>query len=146
MAVSTQATFRAEFPNDAKWDENGTPLIPGGEAVTRAIYDGFRRCGVPCSDVVQRSVYGWQFDFNNDGTRFICVVQAYESDQWLLIFDLPRSGWRRLFSSKSNDTITLAAKKIHQLLISDSRFSNIRWYNRKQFKKGGSPGTMAPSS
>ena len=134
MSACTHATFDAGFPEDAQWDVNGTPLKPAGEGVTSAIRAGLLNRGIRCTDILQRSFYGWEFDCDVDGRSFICVVQAYEGDKWLLICEPRRSLWQELFSRNDDQELGAASTTMHEVLTSDSRFSNVRWHHRE--KKG----------
>ena len=137
MPVRTHATFDADFPDDGEWDDDGIPLKPAGENVANAIRNGLTNRGIRCSEILQRSFYGWEFDYDVDGTSFICVVQGYEDDQWLLICEPRQNVWRKLFMRKDDDKLRQGSTTLHGALTSDSRFSNVRWYDREQFEKGG---------
>ena len=143
MSVCTHVTFGANFPDDGQWGANGAPLRPAGEGVAAAIRAGLAARGSRCTGILQRSIYGWEFDCKLDRTRFICVVQGYEHDQWLLICE-PRVGWvRKLFSRVDGAKIASAVTSIHEVLTSDQRFSMVRWHVREQLGKG--QGAAAPT-
>lgn len=145
MANCTHVTFNADSPNDAQWDESGVLLVPSGEGITSVIRASLVDNNIQCSNILQRSFYGWEFDFCIDSMNFFCVLQAYESGQWLLICELRNCGWRDIFFSKRGDTMSTGLNLIHQVLSLDSRFSNIRWHCREQFEKGGSIGSKTPT-
>ena len=133
MSIETLATFDADFPYDAKWDERGLPLIPGGKAVTIALRDAIENRGNTCSDVLQHSFYGWEFRIRILNRSHTCIVQSYENDQWLLICEPRFATWYRLFSKRSGDADAVAVNVVGEVLNSDSRFSDIRWHQRKDF-------------
>ncbi len=145
MPPRTVATFDAAFPDDAEWDEHGNLLIPGGRAVTEALHDALVAIGSHCTPVVQHSFYGWKFDIECKGTRFTYIVQSFENDQWLLICNPRIRALRRLFSQPSDDIIAPGSTTMHTVLTSNNCFSNVRWYNREQFEKGGGTGAATPT-
>ena len=145
MSPRTHATFDADFPDDGQWDADGIPLKPAGESVTSVIRAVLMERGICCSDILQRSFYGWEFDYDVEGNTFLCVVQAYEGEQWLVICEPRRSVWRKLFAQKGDDMLAAGSTTVHDVLASGTRFSNVRWYDREQFEKGGGMGSVAPT-
>ncbi len=140
----THATFDGAFPDDGEWNADGTPMKPAGENVTSALRAGLMVSGICCSDILQRSFYGWEFDYDVEGTPFLCVVQPYEDGQWLLICEPRISVLRRIFSQPSDDILAAGLTTMHNVLTSNTYFSNVRWHDREQFEKGGSLGAPAP--
>lgn len=145
MLPRTHATFDADFPDDGEWDSDGTPLKPPGESVTSVIRAALIGRGIRCSDILQRCFYGWEFNCDVEGTTFLCVVQTYAVDQWLLICEPRRSVWRKLFSQQDVDMLAAGSNTMHNVLTSDTRFTNVRWYYREQFEKEGGLGSIAPT-
>jgi hypothetical protein len=143
MPVQTHATFCADFPDDAEWDKNGLPLVPGGGNVAHAIRSAIAGRGLQSTRVEQRSFYGWEFEFVVKDHRFICVIQA--SETWLLICEPRVSMFQRLFAGSASDAAALAVAAIHDILQRDGRFSNVRWHFRQEYEKGQSVGTEVPT-
>jgi len=72
---------------------------------------------------------GWEFSFHYEGTRFRARVGAIEDFMiavWL-------GGGLDLFRRKKRAFNELCLR-LRETLPSDRRFSNIRWYNQKQFE------------
>ena len=100
MDIRTFVTFNADFPDDAEWDENGLPLVPGGKGITLRIGELLCSQSHECLHVEQHSFYGWRFNVRVLGVLFVCLVQGYEP--WLLTCEEEGSFFRRLLT-KGND-------------------------------------------
>ena len=140
----THATFHADFPDDSVWNENEELLRPGGCVVATAIHNLLTDHSIRCTEVTQRDYYGWEFSFYVDEQPFLCVIQEYEAGQWLLICESRVPFWRRVLKSNAPNGETTGPATVHERIVHDSRFSQIRWYHREQFEKGDCEGDPNP--
>ena len=144
MPPYTHATFNADFRETPTDDNVNDSLIPGGRDVTEEIRKELLEHEVQCTSILQHSSYGWEFDFEFINNTFICVIQSYESGQWLLICEPRKSIWWRRFLKNDDQSTRRALLLIHEAISSNAMFSNFRWYSEKQFEEGESTGVASP--
>ncbi len=134
MKLRDLVTFDANFPDDAQWDGHGNLLVPGGRAAAEAIRARLQQAGVSCSAVSLHSFYGWGFHANSEQERVWCLLQAGEG--YLLTLDLERSMIARLFGPAKPPGFVKLQSKIHNIFMSDDRFSNVLWYTKADYDSG----------
>ena len=79
----TFVTYDADFPDDSEWDQNDNLIMPGGRNVAAWFREQCLEQGFECSEVVQHSFYGWQFEART-GKRIVqCILQG--GHPWLMI-------------------------------------------------------------
>jgi hypothetical protein len=136
-------TFDADFPDDAQWDEQDNPVLPGGRLVAEAIREKLQIAGVSCSAVSQHSFYGWAFDANAENAKVSYLLQAGEGwlpggllCNWLLRLEPQESLLRRWFGPFNSAGFESLQTKVHDILTGDKRFSKVLWYTRADYESG----------
>src|SRR5688500_2563713 len=81
--------FAADIPDDAVWNEAGDLIIPPGRQLAEHLVASLERRDVRCSEVCQRSFYGWEFEVDIDQLSALAVLQ--QSTNWLLVLSATRS-------------------------------------------------------
>jgi hypothetical protein len=127
-------TFDADFPDDGQWDEQGNALVPGGRAIAEVIREKLQAHSVPCADLFQHSFYGWAFNAKAENVTVWCLLQA--GDDWLLVLDQQKSILARFFGSSNPAGFATVQSKVHEILRSDKRFSNVLWYTKADYENG----------
>lgn len=134
MARRDFVTFDAAYPDDAQFDGQGNPVIPGGRAVAEAIRNKLQDAGVFCSDLGQHGFYGWAFFATSENTKVLCLLQT--GDAWLLLLELQESLVSRLFGSPNYAGLDDIQTRVHDILTSDKRFSKVLWYTKADYEGG----------
>jgi len=140
--IRTFATFEADFPEDASWDEAGIPIVPGGNAITDTIRQGMVERVASFSAVRQQGFYGWAFDFSIDASQFLCIVQF--PGPWLITCEPKMSTFRKFWRGRSDDDLAVAVTVLYEILSSDQRFTNVQWFTREDYECGASTGADRP--
>jgi hypothetical protein len=135
MTLRNFVTFVAAFDDDSEWTPSGDIGRPGGRAIAHAIYEALRERGYGLSDPVQHSFYGWAFAAGADG-RYGFVLQF--ADPWLMICE------HQGRSPPNKEEYTRLTQSLHQALTSDARYSDVRWFTRKEYDTGAA-GAETPS-
>jgi hypothetical protein len=124
--------FSADDPDDGVWNERGDLEIPGGRGVAQRIAASLTSRGARCSEIEQRSFYGWEFDIELDNFSSVAVLQ--QSDEWLLVLDTPPSilGW--LIGRKdSQEGLQAIGAQIKSVLDVDEHVSNVRIVSEDEY-------------
>jgi hypothetical protein len=130
----TLVVFDAEFEDDSAWDENDNLLVPGGSSIATLIRDSLCGRGFDCLKIAQHKFYGWRFDVRDGGALLECILQA--GDPWLMISQKKRPTLWDSFSSSDSVVLQRLVSSISEILLSDSRFVNVRWFTRKDYEAG----------
>ena len=130
MTVRSFVTFQADFPDDAKWDESGNLIVPGGRAILSCISSALERNGITCSDPKQHSFYGWEFDADCREVRVWCLIQA----KWLFLTKARRSLADVVLWRKHEEEHREFLKVVHAVLHGDPRFGVVRWFTRQEYE------------
>ncbi len=138
----TFATFEADFPDDATWDEHGVPIVPGGNAIADTIRESMMKRLVQCSVVRQHSFYGWAFNLTINASHFLCIIQY--PGPWLVTCEPKTSVLKKLWRRGSDDDLAKAITILHEILSSDRRFSDVQWFTREDYEQGASSGADRP--
>jgi hypothetical protein len=122
-----QLILHVQFDNDlqdAVFDTNGDPLVPGGKPIAEGVSKFLRSRGLSVSSVEQRDYYGWEFNWR-DGWNFITAVLgvAY-ARQWQIVV-VDSSGINLLFPKKSRDAVQKAGLMIKGALESTGIGKNV---------------------
>lgn len=128
MNITPFAIFQSAFPDDSI-EEGGHVLVPGGQNISRAIYDRLAGRGYDVSGFDQHSSYGWSFDLRGREGRFWLLVQ--HPDPWLLTVHDSRMIWSRALRGPA-DFVALI-DQCRSCLSSIPRLSSVLWMSRKEF-------------
>jgi hypothetical protein len=139
MSMQTLVEFDADFPNDSEWDAAGNLQTPGGRAVITWISQSLRTNSLECSEVTQKSFYGWQCQVYCDGMKSQLVIQAGCTSMWLLICEPLPSPWRGLFGGTNSTSQQKILFALDSILKIDSRVSHIQWFSREEYEGGKHP-------
>lgn len=142
MKQRTFATFEADFPDDWQWDKNNNLVMPGGRGIAIAIVSAIRSTGLPATEPVQHSFYGWSFEFTSGGMIAWCVLQY--PGPWLLQVEPRRKGLAKLFGPSYSAECERVLEILHELLTTDRRFSTLQWFARDEYESGRQNGSDSP--
>jgi hypothetical protein len=125
--------FAADYPDDALWNEQGDLQIPGGRHIADLIANSLRSVGKQCSEVSQRSFYGWQFSIETDSSSALAVLQ--QSTEWLLVLGANESLLDWLGGKRSSEeTLQQLAVSVKAVLEKDEHISNVRVMKEKEYE------------
>jgi hypothetical protein len=134
MNVREFLEFKADFPDDTNWDQDGNCLVPGGVAIAKLIAQELAAHGYRVSEVVQHSYYGWTFDTCLKKREVWCLLSS-SAGGWLLNLQQRSSLICSIFRTRN-----LALEEIQDciqfILSKDNRFSNLLWYTREDYENG----------
>jgi hypothetical protein len=143
MAKRTFVTFRADFPDESQWTENGSPLVPDGRSIAGTIASALRGAGFRVSEPKQRLFYGWTFEILFPKRTEWCLLQG--GDPWLLMVEERASGWVGLFGARTiSSDQDRALVAIDKVLKGDGRFSSVQWFTKEEYESGCRVGGDAP--
>lgn len=131
--MNTIVSFQSSFEIRGK---NGDP--PGQELAS-FLFEGLRNSNIQICDLKNREDWGWDFRTEQNTFQIESIV-GYVGDppvQWLVTNHLHLSRWRSVFSgssvrSQADSYLQFYCFAIHELL-SDERFSSIRWYTQENY-------------
>jgi hypothetical protein len=143
MELRTYVTFEAEgFPDEARWSDNGSPLIPDGQSVAGAIVRALREAGLPATDPIQHQFYGWAFDVSLPGGNQWCLLQY--PGPWLLLVRQKCSVLGTVFSRKRYKDMATVVHAIDRVLKRDGRFLSVLWFTETGYESGTEQGEDVP--
>jgi hypothetical protein len=125
-------SFSADFPDDSKWDEQGTEIVPGGQAITQTIKAQLQQQGISSSDIEQHSTYGWAFHALVDDSKIWVLVAAAEGG-WLVQLVPRHMVIRRLLGRPETAGFETIQRNLHDILAEDKRFFGIKWYTKADY-------------
>jgi hypothetical protein len=131
MALRTMIEFKADFPDDAVYDEEDNTLVQGGKNVLSHVRSKLEPRGVKCSEIEPHSFYGWSFNCELDRRRFWCLIQG--GDPWLLICQGRRSFADWLFRKHHTTEHRKLLHVIHEVLNDDEHFGEMTWYEEQEY-------------
>lgn len=139
LSGATHVEFEASFADGARFDDDGTLIVPGGKAIAVWLRAELSRIFKECSDVEQHEYYGWAFFVTPETRKLYCLLQQV-GDKWLLICDASSGlfgircarGKRRLLELRE---LIVSASTV---LRSDRRFSSVRVYPSGDYERAGS--------
>jgi hypothetical protein len=129
MRLAPFATFESDFPDDSV-EERGDIVVPGGQAIMRAIYDCLKNRGYRLSNFDQHSHYGWSFDLRGGEGSFWLLVQY--PGPWLLTVKDSRMVWSRIFGGKIAFAELLG--QCRECLESIPQLRSISWMSREEYE------------
>ena len=143
MSVRDLVTFRAEFPEDAQWDEADHLLVPGGRAIADYLRTRLEQRDFSCTDLIQHEDYGWGFDVAHSDLKVTCLLQG--GTEWFLLLKLKVPLLSRLLRANELEAFEEIQDRIQQVLMGDKRFSHVLWSNNLSRKYGSKePGSPTP--
>jgi hypothetical protein len=142
MAKRTFVTFRADFPDESQWTENGSPLVPDGRSIAGTIASALRGAGFRVSEPKQRLFYGWTFEILFPKRTEWCLLQG--GDPWLLMVEERSSGWPRLFGARISSDQDRVLVMIDEFVKEDRRFSSVQWFTKQEYESGCQAGVDKP--
>ena len=113
--------FKADFPNDAVYDEDGNEVQFAGQAVAQAVANLLRARGYRVSEPENGYENGWSLNAHTQGQRFWMQV-TFIDDYILQTQDMT---WR-LWPNQAGYIALLTA--LDASLKSDPRFTDLRWW------------------
>lgn len=132
MAKRDVVSFSAAFPDDSQWDEQGTEVVPGGQAIARAIRLQLCEQRISCSEIEQHCTYGWAFDAARENAKTWVLLAAAEGG-WLIQLVPRRSLKSRPFGLAEPAVFETIQRTLHEILLGDKRFSGILWYAKADY-------------
>lgn len=143
MEIRTLVSFEVTgFPDESRWSENGSPLVPDGRSIAGTIVTGLRAAGLLVSDPQQHEFYGWAFDVISVNETEWCLLQC--PGPWLLLVRQRRPILRRLCPPKSTDNLEVVLKAIDRVMKQEGRFSAIQWFTEGAYESGAQRGADVP--
>lgn len=134
--------FQAEFPDDSEWDGD-FQILPAGRAIIEAIWGRLQEKGITCSKIDEHSDYGWTFDATSKNSIFCRILTSLSEDGTTLVLEEIRTLMGFLFGSPNDEGFEDVQRRIHEVLTSDQRFSNVMWHTRDDYGKR-KPGFPTP--
>lgn len=131
--------FNADFFKDEQWDREGNLVSPGGYAIAVAIGAGLQLLNVDCSEFEIHSHYEWAFEASWGMVRewvLLTVDFVLRKDGWLIQIEKQTSLLGKILESTKSKCDESLRLMVHQSLIADIRFSEIRWRNRTDYEQG----------
>jgi hypothetical protein len=119
--VKPNVWFKADFPNDTVYDENGDEVHFAGQAVARAVAELLRARGYRVDEPESESFKGWSLIAYRERRRFWMLVTLIDD------YILQSEDWTRRFWPKPAEFAAFLAD-LEAALTSDPRFSNLRWW------------------
>jgi hypothetical protein len=135
LPTKNVAIFKATFPDDTVWDEDGVSLVPRGENLIRSIHTVLREKGWQCSDPAQHSFYGWSFSVQTVEGRAHVIIQYV--DPWLMIVTKKPSLWKRLRGIPDDRVDSSLINVLDDILTMDDQISGVEWQTRERSLEAG---------
>ena len=118
------------FDSDISRESGGG--VPPGREIAELVSRQLAARGFQNSDVREHDSYGWYWEATKRGVKTWIMVQR--SDQWLLI-TRPLMGFLgTLLRASPHDEHREVSDALAEILESDGRFQNVRWYSREEFE------------
>lgn len=128
------ATFEADVPEDAEWDESENLIVPGGRNLMTAFAEQLQRKGWRCSAPEQHSFYGWTFEVATPSGTVEVLIQFPEP--WLLLLVRPQTFFQKLLGRLDHRVEESLLEAVHEILATDPRISNLRWWSHEDYAEG----------
>lgn len=143
MEMRTLVSFEASgFQNEAQWTEHGSPVVPDGCSIAKAIVTGLRDAGLNVSDPVQHEAYGWAFEVVLDNETERCLLQC--PGPWLLLLRQKRSILSRLIHRTAFARLKMVLQTVDRVLKHEAKFSVIQWFTESAYEAGRLHGADSP--
>ncbi len=145
MEIRTFVSFDAHgFPDESRWTENGSPLIPDGHSIAEHIVVNVRGIGLDVSDPRQHEFYGWEFKIQYGDEVNWCLLQC--PGPWLLLVRPVRSSilQRLRFVQTDFQHLERTLMAIDRVLKRDTRFDSVQWFTEQAYEAGVKKGEDRP--
>jgi hypothetical protein len=139
MVSETLLEFELASSDDAVWDQAGNLLVPGGRKTGAILRKILTSTGLTCSELVQRSFYGWQCYANVDRLHIFIVIQAARSgrESWLVILEQNQSLLTRWFAPHVKDQFDKVVESLCKELQEHPSVTNARRYTTAEYLAEG---------
>lgn len=121
MKLRPNVWFKADFPDDTIYAEDGNEIQFAGQAVARAVAELLRARGYRVDEPENEYENGWTLNAYGQGQRFWMQV-TFIDDYILQTKDMTRRLW------PSQAPLIAFLRHLESSLKSDPRFSNLRWW------------------
>lgn len=118
--------FDSTFPNEWRADEDGNTLGPGARELAEAIVHEIGPSMRVCLALEQHKDYGWRWDVEFEGVRFVNVLNPVDKDCYLTV----ELGWypvRWLLGQKPGKRLQRYCAQLTEALGHVPQVSNVRW-------------------
>lgn len=147
MPIRTIVGFVADFSTEPS--DNDTP----GRDLAAFVTDRLRSAGFATDEPDERGGWAWEIFTKKDNLTILSIVglvDDMESDpprQWLITNNCELGFFKRMFGGKGlnamrDNFLRELCEELHQILCTDTRFSEIVWYEKETFDQpNDQPGT-----
>lgn len=127
-------TFRSTLPVDFN-------KHPAGEELAEFLASGIREQGLEILLTDNYEDFAWLLEFKDRSSSPWILVGHVDDGvfEWLAQINSGVNWLGRLFGRSDDESRQLVARKLHAVLSSDSRFSEIRWHEGEFSDEGWSP-------
>ena len=133
-SVKDYATFGADLPDDAVWNENEDLVKPGGAAIAEQLRAALANRGLATSEVHQHSHYGWAFEASRGKESVWCMVQ--QPGHWLLITEVRGNALGRLLRRGPSETQEVVLGILRETLAAPP-FKSASWMTAAEYNESG---------
>lgn len=126
------AAFEASFPDEAVWSDEGDLVVPGGNAISTAVFDILKAASISTTEPKQHSYYGWLIVAKSEGVRVECLLQDLEP--WILLTEAKGGIFKKRERFEFHRKVLQA---LRSGLERDSRFSSVDWATRTELVAQG---------
>ena len=130
------AEFQAALPDDTIWDDDGNPVVPGGEALTNRLRKLLIAMDWECVQTSQHSFYGWSFDIGPRGDHRVLLQYP---GPWLLTIERHPGWWRHLMGRPDDRVPGDLIQAVRTALESDELITEIKWFTREEYENQHRP-------
>lgn len=123
--------FDSSFPDDTVWDDDDSPVTPGGRIICDFVKLELSKNGWTCSETKPYSFYGWSFDVSSTSGGMMVLLQY--PGPWLLIVTRHPSLWKRLRGVPDDRVEPRLLECVHQILARDTRISAVKRLSRSDY-------------
>jgi len=100
MSVANFIAFDSEHLDDGTYSSSGDIVTPEGRGLAAAIQSALSSAGLPTSQPLQYSFYGWQMVVTDDKQAFQLLLQC--PSNWLLMCEEKSSWFTKLIRGNPN--------------------------------------------
>ena len=137
MAILNYVQFTCSSVEDTICDEMGEVIAPGGKDLCEKLCGALSNNLVRCSNPLQRSHYGWEFELELPNRPYLVVLQSLGENQWLAIICRSWSFQSLLQMFRSpNASDARCVEEVHNALQSLDDVTGIQWFSRQELENG----------
>lgn len=134
MNVRNFVEFNADFPDDSEFAPSGDIIRPSGRNVADALCEHLRENNQDVTGPTQHSYYAWGFQAGPKG-----------DSRFLLQFPGPYLLTCESRHKASSEHVLTLLRLVEQIVLADTRFSQVRWYTKAEYESGGE-GSASPTA